>query len=309
MRAETPSAVPLAWGFSGLTVAVFALIVLGALVRANGAGLACPDWPLCFGQLVPRFDMRVAFEWSHRALAGLISIGLLALSLGLWRRRELLARVSRALGIAWLLLGVQVVLGGLTVLLMLSPWTVTAHLLTGTAFCVALLWIARDLFEPPPTAADPGPDSGYALAAALATAVVVVLQFLLGGWVSSHGAGLACASFPLCDGVSFAPRFDGMVGIQVLHRLNGVAVAICFAALMYATRALPRARWLVWTGLRLVIFQIALGGLNVLLQLPPELTGLHTALGAAIALLTALVVRDLWPARWAGAAQPVLDPR
>ena len=52
----------LAAGFLALLAMTWALIVLGALVRAHGAGLACPDWPLCFGELVPRFDLKVAFE-------------------------------------------------------------------------------------------------------------------------------------------------------------------------------------------------------------------------------------------------------
>ncbi|MCP5116159.1 MAG: hypothetical protein GY953_35480, partial [bacterium] len=45
-------------GFALLLSATYCLIVLGALVRANGAGLACPDWPLCFGQVVPEFDLK-----------------------------------------------------------------------------------------------------------------------------------------------------------------------------------------------------------------------------------------------------------
>jgi hypothetical protein len=47
--------------------------VLGALVRAHEAGLACPDWPLCFGELVPRFDLKVAFEYGHRVTAGAVA--------------------------------------------------------------------------------------------------------------------------------------------------------------------------------------------------------------------------------------------
>ena len=81
----------LARPFALLTGATFALVVLGALVRANNAGLACPDWPLCFGALVPAFDIQVLFEWSHRALAGGVSLGLLALTLVLWRRPALRA--------------------------------------------------------------------------------------------------------------------------------------------------------------------------------------------------------------------------
>ena len=59
------------FGLAGLT---YGLIVLGALVRAHGAGLSCPDWPLCFGDLIPQLDFKVAFEFGHRVLAGCIAI-------------------------------------------------------------------------------------------------------------------------------------------------------------------------------------------------------------------------------------------
>ena len=54
--------------------------MLGALVRAHEAGLACPDWPLCFGEFVPAFDLRVGFEYSHRVLAGSVSLLFAALA-------------------------------------------------------------------------------------------------------------------------------------------------------------------------------------------------------------------------------------
>ena len=66
----------LTYGFAGLALLTLGLIVVGALVRAYDAGLACPDWPLCKGALVPGFDFKVAFEWGHRVFAAAISIGL-----------------------------------------------------------------------------------------------------------------------------------------------------------------------------------------------------------------------------------------
>ena len=59
----------LARGFTGIAFLTFCLIVVGALVRANDAGLACPDWPLCHGKVVPTFDLKVGFEWGHRVFA------------------------------------------------------------------------------------------------------------------------------------------------------------------------------------------------------------------------------------------------
>lgn len=288
---------PLAWGFAGLAAASFALIVLGALVRAHGAGLACPDWPLCFGQLIPVFDLRVAFEWSHRALAGGITLGLAALTLGL-RGRAWRGAVRRPLILAWALLGVQIGLGGLTVLLKLQPWTVTAHLLVGTSFCLVLVWTARDLFE---LGREPAPErailSGSARVLLALSALLLLLQITLGGMVSSHAAGLACADFPSCDGVSMAPSFTGLVGLHVLHRFCAYALCASYLLLTWLTRHAGFTGRLVRSGMRLLLLQLAFGVLNVLLRLPIELTALHSAVAAGIVLVTGLVVREVVYAR------------
>jgi len=283
----------LAWGFAVLTAVTWMLIVLGALVRAHGAGLACPDWPLCFGQWIPRFDFRVAYEWGHRLLASIVSSGLLLLSIGILRSPELRSGLRRLLVIAWGILAVQVVLGGLTVLLLLAPWTVTAHLLVGISFCVTLLWIARELFEWG-RAPVPVPSSRAARIVAVGAMVLLVLQLGLGGQVSSRGAGLACLSFPTCDGSSVVPALTGLVGLQVLHRLNGFALLGALIALTWVVRDRPRAQRLVLTATRIGVLQIGVGVLNVLFRLKVEITALHTALAAALVLVLSLALREVF---------------
>ncbi len=288
----------LAWGFAVLTGAALALLVLGAVVRAKGAGLACPDWPLCFGSVVPAFDVRVALEWSHRVLAGSISLGLAALTLWSLRTPGLRPVLARPLAVIWALLVLQIALGGLTVLLLLAPWTVTAHLAVGTAFCISLLWTAHLLFE----AAAPGPVARQRVSPGLRsivalTCALLVTQLVLGGIVSSHAAGLACASFPSCDGESFAPTLSGQVGLAVLHRLNAAALLAAFAALVFAARYSPRIGRLAWASLHMGILQAGLGVLNVLMRLPVEVTALHSATAALIALGTALIVRETFASR------------
>ncbi len=280
-------------GAATLALAAWALIVVGALVRAHGAGLSCPDWPLCHGELVPSFDARVALEWGHRLLAGSLSLGVAALAFAVLRRRALRARFGRSLALVFALLGLQVVLGGLTVLLGLAPWTVTAHLVTGNAFALALAWLARDLLDTAhgearaPAKLAP---AGVRLVAVVCS--LVALQLVLGGLVSSHSAGLACATFPLCNGDSVAPTLQGPIGLHVLHRLNAYGVAAAFALLAWQLRGAGLCGRLAWTGLRLVLLQIAVGAANVLLRLPVEVTALHSALAAGIFLTTGLLARD-----------------
>jgi heme a synthase len=280
-------------GAAALALAAWALIAIGALVRAHGAGLSCPDWPLCHGQVVPAFDAKIALEWGHRAIAGTLSLGVAALAAVVLGRRELRVRLAAPLLAVVGLLGVQVVLGGLTVLLGLAPWTVTAHLLIGNSFALGLAWLSRDLLEA--VAGDPveRPVIGVRTRRLVfAAGGLVALQLALGGLVSSHYAGLACATFPLCNGDSLAPTFAGPVGLHVLHRLNGYAVAMALALAALALRDAGRAGQLAQVAFALVMVQIGVGAANVLLRLPVEVTALHSFVAAGIFLATGLLVRE-----------------
>ena len=70
-------------------IAAFALAVLGSWIRINGAGMTCPDWPLCHGAVVPVLDGGVILEWSHRMVALLEGVLLLGAIVAGWRARRL----------------------------------------------------------------------------------------------------------------------------------------------------------------------------------------------------------------------------
>lgn len=282
----------LARGFALLLAFTFALIVLGALVRAHGAGLACPDWPLCFGQLIPQMDFQIAFEWSHRALAGAVSLGLLGLAIAAWRLGPAPDTLRRAILLAAILLPVQALLGALTVWQLLASWTVTAHLLTGNAFAATLLWIALELRERQHAPAPSPPASAGARRALVLIAALLVLQVALGGLVSSQYAGLACPEWPTCNGGQWFPSFGGAVGLHLAHRWNG---ALLLAALLGGA-------WIARDGLgRLLraaallgLLQLAVGVANVWTGIPVEVTALHSALAAALVLVVTAALRATW---------------
>jgi len=274
-----------------LVGATLGLILLGALVRAHGAGLACPDWPRCFGVWLPEMDMRIGFEWTHRLVAGSIALCFTALALVVLRDAELRPAVRAPLAVGAVLLAVQIVLGGLTVLLGLAPWTVTAHLVVGISFAASLLWTAlalRDVAAPRPRPALP---TGARRAVWLAIAFTLV-QIVLGGLVSSYYAGLDCDEWPTCrDGIWF-PSFEGGTGMHLAHRMNAYLVVLVIGfALAANRRQLGVARWLR-LAFALVLVQAALGVLNVVAGLRVEVTGLHTLVAAMLSLALAGALRE-----------------
>jgi cytochrome c oxidase assembly protein subunit 15 len=284
----------LARGFLALVALTVGLIVLGALVRANHAGLACPDWPLCFGEVIPRMNLEIAFEWTHRLIAGVVSLAFVALAVPVLRRPDVPRSTGILLAAAAGLLAAQVLLGALTVWLRLAPWTVTAHLIIGNGFSLTLLLIAsslRDAARERP-ARPPAPPAARRLV--LASAALLLLQLLLGGLMSSRYAGPACPEWPTCSGGVWIPTWSGIVGLHLLHRLNGYALLAVLVAAAAAGRRDPGLKRLTGLALVLGLGEVAAGVANVWLGIPAEITGLHTGLAAALVLALALAVRDVF---------------
>lgn len=297
----------LAQAFFALAGLTYALIVLGALVRAHGAGLACPDWPLCFGDVIPQLDFKVAFEFGHRVVAGSVALLFAGLAWTTLRRPALGSALRPALAIAALLLAVQIVLGGLTVLQLLATWTVTSHLVTGNAFALALVLIGRRLRElagrgrelgaaPSAAAASTAaiPASPVERTATSAVAALLALQLVLGGLVSSSYAGLVCPDWPTCMNGEYFPTFSGIQGLHVLHRTVAYSLLAGLLIAAFLARRHPAlGRWLALAS-ALALAQVAVGVANVLLRLPVEITALHSALAAALVCTLGISVQIAW---------------
>jgi len=276
-------AAKLAWA---AVVAVFVLMSLGNVVSATGSGLACPDWPLCHGSLIPPLRPDVLIEYSHR-LAALAATVLIVATTVLTLRQT---RVPGLRRLGWLLpalLAVQIALGGITVLLKLPHLISTAHLVNALLILAGLIVLARGLGRPGTASLGTGSDRVRRLARV--GLVVLLVQLALGGYVRHSGAGLACPDFPLCSGDLLPGQW--LAGVHWVHRWLGVVLLGLFVHLAMAGRT--AATRLVGA---LAVLQVALGIATVLLQLTPVVRAAHAAGGYALwaALVWASVEAGCW---------------
>ena len=259
------------------------LLLLGSVVHATGSSLACPDWPTCYGTMVPAMEGGVFWEHLHRLVAGgLILMWLLAWWLA--RKDGVSQRVLRGCAAGLVLLLVQSVFGGVTVLLQLPPAVSITHL--GLAFLFLGLTVALAVESAPEQAgtAVPSPALRSTLRSwGTAGAALVLAQALLGGLVRHLEAGMACPDVPLCLGQLVPSLEHPLVAVHFAHRVLALVtgLAVVIAALAVTRRARGRIRTLALRSVWLVLAQIALGVLSVMGRLAVVPVSLHT-LGAAL---------------------------
>lgn len=286
-----------------LSLLIFINILFGPLVRATDSGLACPDWPLCYGKVIPPPEFRIWMEVGHRIYSGLLGFVILGLSIVIFKDKDLRDRFGLLALAALVVLINQVILGKLTVTKLLDPGTVNMHLLNAVLLFTLIVSITAKANYIQKTKTEVIKliqwnqiFSGRNLLITCAV-LLVFFQLFMGGRVSSNYAGLACPDWPTCHGKWF-PEMEGLVRIQMEHRIVAYIILIVIVAnftISIFKSYDARTRLFLKMALHTVGLQIILGVSNVLFQLPILVTALHTGVGVAVFILnyTALFYRIL----------------
>ena len=261
------------WLVWKIAIATLILMAIGAATRVMNAGLACPDWPLCYGQIIPsgQMNLPVFLEWFHRLDAALIGLSAIALViLSWWHKSQLPGWLPLAATFALFLIVFQGILVGLTVTELLRFDIVTAHLATALLFFTTLIIIGTSLTPYQGTAT-----LGKLTWVSITASILVYAQCLLGGLVASRWVLHQCfGGNHLCE----------VMDTHIIGVFPATIATLTLVVLAWRTPALAtRLRTLAnWAG-GLVLLQVILGIATFYLHLQVEpLTVAHHTVGAAL---------------------------
>lgn len=267
--------------------ATLILIGVGVYVRATGSGLGCPDWPTCHGGIVPPHEQEALIESTHRFVAAFVGILVIATAVFAWRHFRGAPAVLWPAIAAVPLVGIQGVIGAITVWEELPAEIVATHLLLAMAILTVMAATALAMFNEirggiPPEQRTAAWRVGQRAIVALVLFAAVVW---MGGYLGESGGSTACEGWPLCSGGVF-PGADDQQITHMVHRYLAALLLVPLAWLVVvAWRERGTLRWGMHVARTTAVLygaQVAIGALNVLYTFPDGLTVTHTVLASLL---------------------------
>jgi cytochrome c oxidase assembly protein subunit 15 len=277
-------------------------MTVGAFVRASESGLGCPDWPSCHGQVAVGGHHAMIEEF-HRWVATILVIGLVGLAFAVFRDHGHDRRVTGPMRWVLGLLGLQVLLGGVTVLLRNVSWTVVVHYGAAALLVASIALLAVRLAYaggPPPTR-----DSFSRLIAWFTGLSFALL--LAGSTVANTDSHTACGrGFPLCNG-SLTPRLDHQVIINLTHRVwAGAMLALAMWVVFRSRRDRTGASSVRRAAAAVGVLYLILAGVGVIVLAVGENTAVEV-LHSSLASLTWLAIATLFALTRSVPAEQICD--
>ena len=200
-----------------VVVALIALVVIGGATRVMEAGLACPDWPLCYGSFLPgrQMNLQVFLEWFHRLDAFFVGIVLITqFLLSCYWSKFLPKWLPWTYGFLTLLVAFQGFLGALTVLQLLPSLVVMAHLAVAFILVAIMSGVTQQLLNPGKSIFPP-----WLRCLGFLSLFSVIVQSLLGSRVATSWAAHRCLDF------------GDSCNLLVLHRSS--AFLVCLLVILF----------------------------------------------------------------------------
>lgn len=298
---------------------IMALVVvtLGALTRLMDAGLGCPDWPGCYGQVTPpehgtNIDGEVVdapkawYEMIHRYVASALGLVILIIAFVIQGDKTVSNSARWLSRLLVVLVIIQGLFGMWTVTMKLLPQVVTLHLLGGMTI-LGLLYLLNMMLKPQTNLSTRKTPESLALFVLL----LLAIQIALGGWTSSNYAGLACTDFPTCEGELVPPlhlesafnltevtdqNYEGgvlasevRVTIQYVHRVVALTLFVLLLSLYLLVRRIPELKCQANLLLGFTLLQVSLGISAAVFMLPLPIALAHNT-GAALLLLAVISI-------------------
>jgi heme A synthase len=265
------------------------LIAIGAYVRATGSGLGCPDWPTCHGGVVPPGSRHSLIEFSHRFVASLVGLMVIATAVLAWRHYRHVPFTLWTATAAVPLVGLQGILGAITVKRELPPEVVATHLLAAMLVLTCELAVALSMYREE-LRQQAGRNAEAVAGLAVGKLSLLALAWLagvlwMGGYMAESGASTACSGWPACNG-SLLPTSDNQEITHMVHRYLAGTLAIFIVAVVVA--GWRQRKKLAWAGPvaiaagALYVAQVVVGAANVWYTFPDWLTVAHTAIAASV---------------------------
>jgi len=301
------------------------LIFVGALVKSHEVGLSVPDWPTTYGKQMFAFPLSemvggIFYEHGHRMVATIVGFFTLvqAIWLGLSDAPNWLKKSGY---IALVLVIIQGLFGGITVLFFLPTPVSIIHGILAQTFFMMLIFIAYGLSIERSVRSYKDVSNDIRKGALLIGGLVYI-QLVLGALMRHTASGMAIPDFPTMGGLWF-PTFSEMminninamlfdmdhdmvaraqVIFHFFHRLGAIIVITVIGYVVYNYRSniknitiLDKTLWRI---VGIVLIQFTLGVATVLTERLPYIASFHVVVGAALLGTCSLFILRCHPVEW-----------